>query len=200
MSESKVPVSKAIPTDNDIKAVYEIFAKRAVEIFNEAGHVAPQIFAVMLEEGRTGEVLGVLTIPKEDLNNIFLSPATKNLFKPLVHMFLEDDSPMREDMRAEGHPLPCLVVQVREAWVSEGEAAPATGDTPMPPSQRTDRQEVILVTVHTKDLSHVGCCPIEEKPVRHCEFVPLVIAKPGTHVGRLSMFTQPSQDPKITLH
>lgn len=160
------------PYQNDIFEVYEAFACKAVELFNETGEAPHQLFAVVLDE-LTGGISGMMSVEQDVLRKYHEQSGSTDAIKPLVRLFLQDGSPLRDRLARQGQELPSLVVQVSNIWF----ALPDELDTPardlIPPSERGNRQEGIAVFVHASAASYFGVCPIVDTPERHAVFGPL---------------------------
>jgi hypothetical protein len=180
-----LPTIKTSPTSEDIAVVYDLFARRAVEAFNEEGSVPSQLYAVVLQEdGTPGQVTEILELSADMLAELFSSPANNRMLTPVTQMFLQDGSPLRKSLEDDGMPLPCLVVQVSEGWAAVGAADPVTSRRDIPPSQRADRQDCLLVVVHTRNDAHIGVCPIQDGPNRQAEYRPVRMARFQNPFGR----------------
>ena len=169
---------KSIPSSADILAVYDLFAMRAVAEFNDEGGVSDQLFAVVLEDsGTAGKIAGLLVPAPDVLAELFEAPG-KDMVAPVARMFLQADSPLREEMVQDGTPLPCLLVQVCEGW----ETVVHT-DTGV--AQAGPRVECIIIAIHTENNSHVGACPITGP--RQGIYRPLYLGAVGDVLGRHSV-------------
>lgn len=172
------------PDDADFGAAYDVFARCAVEVFTQQGEVQPQFFAVMLGE-ESGTMEGYEVVDPRFVHRLYQSSETKDLIKPVIHMLLADDSPIQKARRKHGKPRPDLVVQISECWMAKEIERDEAGEV-IPPSERADRTEAVVVAVHTLTRTELGYCPILDVPTRHCEFVPIKVGD-ATYTGRMSM-------------
>jgi hypothetical protein len=171
---------KSCASADDILAVYDLFAMRAVAEFNDQGEVPFQLYAVVLEDGGTaGKIAGLLVPAPEVLAELFDADGRDKVVT-VARLFLQDNSPLRAEMADDGTPLPCLMVQVCEGW--ETVVRTETG-TP----QAGPRGACIIIAVHTKDNSHVGACPIRGGSQPQAQFRALQLGAIGDVLGRQSM-------------
>lgn len=194
-----MPTETPRPAPEDLVAAYEMFAHIAVDLFNTKGKVAPQFFALVLDEDTPGVIDQVLAVDPRLVASLYQNAAQKDLIKHLLNLLLDDNAPARAKLIESGSGAPSLVVQISEAWVL---SAPADSDeSEMPrPSQSLDRTEAVIVVVHSAKTSAMGMCPIHDGPTRQCEYRPLDIG-PGTELyGNMSRQPMPSQDPSVTKH
>jgi hypothetical protein len=173
-----LPTIKSSPSLADVAAVYDIFAKRSVEAFNEEGAVPAQIYGVILQdEGAPGNVLGLLELSDDMVKEVFDSSANSPDISSVTQLLLQEGSQLRTLLVEDGTPLPCMVVQVSEGWAALGEADPLTNRSDIPPSQRVDRRECLLIILHTASSTHVGVCPIQGEPTRSAHYKPLQLVQ-----------------------
>lgn len=172
------------PCTEDISAVYDSFATRAVELFNELGSVAPQLFAVSLDEEEPGKINGMLALEPELVAKLYADNASKDAIKPLVKLFLQEGSPLREKLKQDNQPLPSLMVQITETWYAFPKEDGSLPDPSMSLSESPDKLEGISVFIHTASATHMGICPIVEKPTRHAVFNTIQVSPKG-ELGRI---------------
>jgi hypothetical protein len=166
-----------------MKRIYEIFAKKAVQIFNEEGVATPQLFLIFKADSDRPEFFG---FPPEFVSVLLSTEEGKDNFKPFLQRVLADDG-FHAHLASGGHPKPEIVVQISEAWISN-----LSGRDPnkvkVKPSSDPHRTEAILVALHSLDCTVIGLCPIFDEPTRHAEYREL---EPETrNVGRLSLTTE----------
>lgn len=167
-----------------ITHLYEFFAKTAVKLFNESvlKECAPQLFLLELELGRSGIIKRMVPVHPDMAAMFFQSDPAKDLLSLFLRRMLGPETlAASEEMQSAlglGHV--DAVVQISEAWLAHG------AHDKRPPSERPDRQEVVLVCVHTREGSFMGMNPIQDHPERRCEFQPLAFP-PGRLEGRLTV-------------
>ena len=193
-----MPKFKEIASNADILAVYNHFATTAIALFNAEGRVAPQMFAVVLEEGGVGKIHSVGIIPPEEMHALMRNSASKEGVRPLLDLLLSENSPMRRSLKAKGEPAPCIVVQITEAWIGEG--PPVAGEERLAPSKRSDRKEIVSVCMHTQTATHMGMSYISDAPMRHCVLGALRFSEAYELMGRMTRTPLPSEDSTITKH
>jgi hypothetical protein len=157
--------------------IYDSFARSAVEQFNQDGELPVAFFGLQLD--CEAKVVHMVPIP---------TPPSQDLVKPFLHLLLDNDSPLRETLAAQGAPLVDVIVQINEVWLANelrpaGETIDLTKVTPA--SERPDREEGIGILIHSATETIFGSCPILATPTRHAEYAPLIM---DAHiVGRMSM-------------
>lgn len=171
---------KSCASSDDILAVYDLFAMRAVAEFNDQGKVPFQLYAVVLEDsGTTGKIAGLL-VPAPDVLAELFDAEGRDKVVTVARLFLQDNSPLRAEMADDGTPLPCLMVQVCEGW--ETVVHTETG------THRADpRAACIIIAIHTKDNTHIGACPISEGRPHQGRYRALQLGARGDVLGRHSM-------------
>lgn len=159
-----MPLTRRVLDARDIEYVYEFFAAQAVGLFNENHDIAPQLFLVYLEDLPEPLIAALGAIDPGTVAKLHQSSDSKEVLGALIRELLVRGMPPSATPRLpEGMPaVPDLVVHISEAWMATG------GDIDTPPSQRADRREAVMVTVHMPDRSFLGLCPIDTK-TRHCE-------------------------------
>lgn len=185
-------------SDSVFNDVYDHFAHRAVEEFNECGQVPPRFFAINIDN--EGAIRGVIGIPEQIAGQFYRDDGRKEAIKPLIHYLLDKQSPFRDIITEAGVPPPNLVVQICEAWTVERMAPPggAVDVSKVIPCEQPDRQECIGVFVHSHNRTEVGFSPIRTEPTRRAEYAPL--PKYAFSTGRMLMNPAPSEDPTISKH
>ena len=165
-----------------IKRIYDVFAKKAVEIFNADGSASPQLFVIFEPDSDKPQFFG---FPPEFSNELLCTESGKDSFKSFLARVLKDEG-FHEHLLKSGFPKPALVVQISEVWVSN-----LTGIDPrkrLPPSKDPMRTEAIAVAIHTSECTLMGMCPIVDSPTRHAEYRDLDLET--RNVGRLSLTTE----------
>jgi hypothetical protein len=163
------------PHSPDVKMVYDHFARMAVNLFNDSGKFPPQLFAVYLNAAHTDftDIAGV--DPRITLE-FFRDAERGGLLRFFVRNLLEMPGLIEDKTR-----VPNFVAQVNEAWRVQS----ATKEVDLPLSEHPEREEVILIMLHSLDATAMGTCPIKDTPQRHAEYEPL---PEGTKVtGRMAM-------------
>lgn len=186
-------------------AVYEKFARMAIDQFNDRGEMPHTFYGVTVDDAATDgdevNVTSVIEFGGDFAGGFYRDDSRKNLIKPFIRALLHGDTPLRRKLIANKVPLPNLVVQVSELWMATDIiASGATTDlrSPVPPSERPDHQEGIGVFVHSINKTVAQCCPIRNTPQRHAEFAPVENIEWMT--GRISMSPESGDDPNITKH
>lgn len=155
------------PEAADITAAYEVFAKRAVETFNEKGQCWAQLAAITLGD-EPGSVAHVTFVDPVLVNAMQRDERTKDALAILIRVLLGGKPlPVKGDKQPQLPPQ--IAVHLTEAWVLSQDAP--KGATPEeiraaalgPHEQLKDhpeRREAILVSVHTAERSYHGMCPV----------------------------------------
>jgi len=165
----------------DIEILYEGFARRAIEQFNEKKECAPQLVAVTMGNER-GTIDDLIGLDPELVNALQRDGRRKDMLMMIVSAMLSQ----------KGLPGINAVVHMTEVWISralESQDDQRTrgllaGD--LTPSDDPERGEAIAVFVHTKDHTYLGHCPITGSGAeRSAEFEPLQME--GDTQGRFSM-------------
>lgn len=169
----------------DIRAVYNFFAKVAVDHFNEHGEHQPMLMAAQCVD-ETIEQFAII-----DPRLVFTmheSPNGKALLGRFIRAMLSEAG--IELLQAlPGAPgnffPPNAMVHVSEVWIvsvtSEEER-----HSGIPPSEDPRRHEALSILVHTVDGSSGGTCPIE-RTEGHVRAVFEPLHEIGNAVGRIAM-------------
>lgn len=175
-------------SQEDMTSLYEHFAHKAVEEYNAKGEVPPQLLAVTLDE-KPGSIQAVAMMPSGMVNSFYRNGATKDMLAQLMRMLLAEDSPVREQMKANDMPLPDVVVQISEIWMTHIQSkdpkeaqAEAERMSREGVSNQPNRQEAVMVALHTLDGSMLGHSMIENKKATYSP-----LAEGLTFGGRFAM-------------
>jgi len=165
-----------------IKSIYETFARKAVEIFNQDGHAESQLFVIFASVSKNREFFA---FPPAFASEMLNTESGRENFKPFLHRILSDEN-FHEHMTKQGFQKPAMVVQISEAWVSKNlKSRDVNG---FKPSEDPNRGEAILIALHTSDRSLIGLCPIVDEPTRHAEYGELELD--ARNFGRMSLTTE----------
>ena len=165
-----------------MKSIYDSFAKKAVEIFNQEGHAESQLFVIF--DSDTAD-RAFFAFPPAFASEILNTESGKDRLKPLLHRILSDQS-FHKHLIKQGFQKPEMVVQISEAWVSKN--LKARDGNGFKPSEDPNRTEAILIALHTPDRSLIGMCPILDQPTRHAEYGELELD--ARDFGRMSLTTE----------
>jgi hypothetical protein len=97
-----------------MKRIYETFAHKAVEIFNEEGVATPQLFLIFKADSDRPEFFA---FPPAFAGSLLNTEEGKDNFKPFLQRALADDG-FHAHLASRGYPKPEIVVQISEAWIS----------------------------------------------------------------------------------
>jgi hypothetical protein len=165
-----------------MKSIYDSFAKKAVEIFNQEGHAESQLFVIFDSDS---ERRAFFAFPPAFASEILNTESGKDRLKPLLHRVLSDEN-FHRHLSDQGFQKPQMVVQISEAWVSKN--LKSRNVNGFKPSEDPNRTEAILIALHTPDRSLIGMCPIVDEPTRHAEYGELELD--GRNFGRMSLTTE----------
>lgn len=178
-----------LPDWSVLESLHNHFAAVAVHMVNEGQEVSPQLFFLGLEAGMPPFVMAA--VPPSLTHQFFRDDSGKNMLAQFLrHVFLPE-SELRASLAKELGFSPVVVVQISEAWMAkmkEGDDFKGYHSGQKRVSERTDRQEVVLVTLHLEHFSIPVMHPIEFGPPRQCKLAsfPEKSAVPQ-YGGRLSM-------------
>jgi hypothetical protein len=141
----------------DIEALYDFFAKRACEIFNERKQCMPQLALVSLGDD-PGDIGALLMVDPCLVNALQESSGTKDALMMLVRVLLANKGAEELDLVPLPRP-PAAIVHVSEMWALDGDQQPPADGGSF--ENVPNRRELIMVTVHTKERSYPGVCPID---------------------------------------
>jgi len=165
-----------------MKSIYDSFARKAVEIFNQEGYAESQLFVIF--DSNTAD-RAFFAFPPAFAQEILNTESGRDRFKPLLHRILSDQS-FHKHLIKQGFQKPEMVVQISEAWVSKN--LKSRGVNGFKPSEDPNRTEAILIALHTPDRSLIGMCPIVDEPTRHAEYGELELD--ARNSGRMSLTTE----------
>ena len=165
-----------------MKSIYDSFAKKAVEIFNQEGQAESQLFVIFDSDS---EKRAFFAFPPAFASEILNTESGKDRLKPLLHRILSDQS-FHKHLIKQGFKKPQMVVQISEAWVSKN--LKSRDGNGFKPSEDPNRTEAILIALHTPDRSLIGMCPILDQPTRHAEYGELELD--ARNFGRMSLTTE----------
>ena len=175
----------------DVDSAYEHFARVACALVNE-GHTAfPQVVFVQMHDAEPGVIANFYTVDPEivlHLNNKG-SAGKRALSKAIAASLGDEDAsplPLRQALLAS-RVRADIAVQVSEAWVAVG-VPKDDALRVLPPSQRLDRTEALVVLLHVKGHTVGQMMPITATAGRrHVEFVPLTSHRGGLIGGDMAM-------------
>lgn len=160
----------------DLEALFKLYGDKAVKRFNMTGRHPPQLYGVKLGK-EPGQIEKSFSLNK--LAPMFFDGTMqKENFRHLLQQLTTPGSFLRKLAVEMDVPLADIVVQINEAWFA---SEPAEGRTPqqaledskrdgyVPPSQRPDREERLMIALHMRGYTTMGLCPIVDKPRRHAE-------------------------------
>lgn len=165
------------PPIESINEIYDHFAHKAVDIFNEQGECPPQLYGVWLNP-KTGKPSDVAIIDMHLVRHFFMNDECKDQLRLFIQFLLKTPLPGVPTTRPAD-----LVVQISEAWTVSRTSKNA--EPYIPPSECDDRCEIIMVLVHSSEHTAMGNCDIHDTPERHAEYGPLQTG--GRFSGRFSM-------------
>ena len=165
-----------------MKSIYDSFAKKAVEIFNQEGHAESQLFVIF--DSDTAD-RAFFAFPPAFASEMLNTESGKDRLKPLLHRVLSDEK-FHRHLSDLGFQKPQMVVQISEAWVSKN--LKSRDGNGFKPSEDRNRTEAILIALHTPDRSLIGMCPIVDEPTRHAEYGELDLD--ARNFGRMSLTTE----------
>ncbi|SRR5258705_9010392 len=147
-----------------VEDIYEHYARTAVKNFNQDGQCFPQLHALWCDPGQ-GEITNIVVIDSRLVIKFFEDSTMKQAMMLFVDGMLTLPPPTRVD---EDRPAD-FVVQISEAWAVTRQSK-AAADAVTAPSKCADRREVIIISVHSKNRTFSGACPIHDAPTRHAEY------------------------------
>lgn len=167
-------MAKTLPL---IQEIYDHFAHKAVDIFNEQGECPPQLYGVWVNP-ETGKPSDIAIIDMHLVRHFFSSNESKDQLRLFIEFLLETPLPgVPLDRPAD------LVVHISEAWTVSRTSKNV--EPYIPPSECDDRRETIIVLVHSEGNTAMGACDIHDTPKRHAEYGPLQTG--GRFSGRFSL-------------
>lgn len=189
-----------LPDWSLLESLHKHFASVAANMVNNGQEVSPQLFLIGLQQGKPP--FAMAAVPAEMTNQFFRDDKGKDALAQFLRQSLMPASNFREALTKELGFGPDVVVQISEAWMaslSEGEDFSSVRKGQQRVSERADRKEVLLVTLHMEHFSIPVMHPIESGPPRHCELTEF----PDKHAlgqfgGRLAM--QEVNDSKGPVH
>lgn len=135
--------------------VYNSFASKIVQMFNQEEELHPQIFFVSLdeqEESRVGQIVQL----DPDIVASMHTPEGQEAMWTLLTECVTDGSEARDIVLRHFGIEPDIVIHATACWI-----APESEDE-LPPSYSPDSSEILLVSVHTPLAVFLGSCPINE--------------------------------------
>lgn len=174
------------PDHIDFTALHDQFSQITIKNFNKDGQVYSNAMFIKLAEPVVGVAKPVRIEPMDSrqVHEFMSSQEGRDRFSMFLREVLTEGSPVRESVARSLGFAPDALVHVDEAWT----AKPRTGEDPMSvvPSQRSDRQEVVMIAIHHRwGATVLGMHPIIQLPTRHAKFKKL--DKAIAVVGRLAM-------------
>ncbi len=148
-----------------IKKLHDHFSKHAISICNDGEEVAPQCFFIGLDDD--GNITGTEPLPPQLLAYFFGSVNGKDAFAIFMRDMLDDTHGVHQTAKVAFGFATKVIVQINEAWVRLGDKDSI--DEP-PPSQHPDRQEALMVSLHTRQGTTGNMHKIMDKPKRHAVF------------------------------
>lgn len=165
---------EAEPEALDFGPIHDQLAKQAIQIFKQRGEVPSTILFLLLARPIQRRPVAARTKQMDPrLSNEFMaSIEAKDSLTLFVSDALTAGSPVRESLKRSIGFEPDLVVHIAEAWA--GQAATMEEATAVAPSQRPDRREVVMISIHHRwGGTVVNTLPIIPLPQRHVKFQPL---------------------------
>lgn len=144
---------------SDISVLYEVFARRAVEAFNETKQILPQLAVVKLGT-EPGTLADAVFVDPRMVNEMQKNGHRKDLLMRFVRIVLDErlHNALQETPLLSALPFrPDLIVHVSEVWTINSKAPNPDG---IEPKDHPDRGEAILVVLHTREQSYGGISPI----------------------------------------
>jgi hypothetical protein len=121
-----------------IKALHDRLMRGAVEIVNqEKEEVQPQVFLVLVKDDDT---LDIKALPPELVITAHSSIGRKRILQQLIHGFVRTGDNV-------------FAAQINEVWYVVRKDRDDFKDGP-PPSECDDRQEAVMVAIHTKEKTY----------------------------------------------
>lgn len=165
-----------------IKKLHDEYAMHAISIFNEGNEVCPQCFVISLDDD--GNVADIVATPPEMMAMFFGSQRGKDVFAMYLKDLLDDTSGVHQATKITLGFAPMVLVQINEAWLR---FADKDDLDETPPSKHPDRQEAILVSIHTRANTTINHHKILDKPKRHAVFQELKMDQYIVVAGRFTM-------------
>lgn len=157
--------SRRVFSCNEAVAAYEHFARRAVDIFNTAGGVEPQVFFVALDDSEPRNIAFVKALEPEAVASSEDSDEGRARRFRFIADSLVTGTATSEALKRQGMPVvPDFVVLVAEVSLHTGGA----GDMPEPDDNGISH-DAVLVVIFTTARQYAGVCLIHENP-RRCVY------------------------------
>lgn len=133
-----------------LQAIHDHIVQAPRAVLMAGAEVAPQLF--ILKATVDGKIEKMYRMPDRLAGRFFRDDASKNTFAGFLREMFTPGSPGRKVFQDAHKYTPNVVVQVNEAWVLRRDKF-NPGD-PLPrPSESPDREEVLLISIHTRDYS-----------------------------------------------
>ena len=145
-----------------LKAIHDHFMQVAFKICADGRDVTPQVFAIRTNS--RGRVVKMVAVPPELSAQFMSSDTAKDVFSNFLYQTMTAGSPLHEGFKEKLGGELSAVVHVSEAWMAP---QPPSESEFVRPSQSPNREEVILITLHTSRGSIPVFHPIVDKPKRH---------------------------------
>lgn len=154
-----------------LKAIHDQFADTALALFNSGEEVQPQVLIVNTDA--QGKVQGLAALPPEIMDEFFGDRKSNNRdhFAQFLKEMLAEGSALRKQFEQATGYAPSVLVQINEVWTVKTSAeAAAKGFVVLdvPPSESPDRQEAVMLMLHTRAGSIPVVHFVESEPTRHC--------------------------------
>lgn len=163
-----------------LKAVHDHFMRVAFDICARGEEIAPQLFVVRANS--QGRVVKLLALPPGLMGRFMDSDRGKDAFSEFLADLLTEGTALREEILGQMGNEPNLLVQINEAWMSTlGKDQSPEGS--IRPSRDPNRQEIIVITLHTPERSIPVMHRIVDKPKRHAERGEFPSPEDLTHTG-----------------
>lgn len=145
--------------------LHELYAKIAIAICDDGKEVTPQCFLIGLDDD--GGIIDTVATPPRQMAMFFGSQKGKDIFALFLKEMLDDTHEVHQMTAKMLGFAPTVIVQINEAWIRFG-TLDDMDETP--PSEHPDRQEAILVSIHTRAGTTVNHHKILDHPKRHAVF------------------------------
>ena len=172
--------------EQDVIEAYNTFGTIAAGIINDQHQeVEAQLFLVQLDD-KPGRLSDAMAIDPRLINEFQRSGKGKDIMMEFIRQLLTPGNTLHDMVRIQANVRPDIAVHISEVWLAHIYDL----DDPrvsIPASQREDKRESLMISVHVPDYTYLGHSLIEGKGAkRRVTLVPLDV-KHITAGGRLTM-------------
>lgn len=170
--------------------VHDKYAKRAKDLIDKKKEVRAHLALVGLTPD--GKVDRLAALPQPMMDQFFQNGESKSRFGIFMRDMLTEGHPVQKYFEETSGFVPAILVQSSEAWVVQqknpGPEMEALMNGSLAPSESRNREEVVLITIHTREGSIPVMHFIKSWPRRRCVLTPFPDKEAmHSYQGRLSM-------------